>query len=1449
MALSQVQCLDDNNINLRTNESKPEFFYSEEQRLALETLIHDGKDAFEDYIKTNNIRCFLSELELERILNTVEVYSPGSPDYTAELLGESDGEEISLQYWPDRSDRSIPRLDIGWPDRASYRGVTRVQVYTQPPYEGQSHIKEVVRKMIFQAQKIIAIVMDLFTDIDIFKDLLDASYKRKVSVYIMLETTGVKHFLRMCEKAGMHTGHLKNLRVRSIRGVEFFSRSSKKVFGSQSQKFMFIDGDKAVSGSYSFTWSASRMDRNLITVLTGQAVETFDLLFQDMYVISNRVCLGKINLSSEPEPEFLPQVIPTMLPSATTALKLINPKYSLVSNYAFNTNGPVSDQTSGKNSTFKNQTEVIKLIKDTPAVPPVHPGLLNLQKANMINYVPTWPDPEPPSDVIGFINIRDYNKPLQAHLTRSELFEVSQAIRFKDPLREPKESLSLRACPGPISQTPSNPEAPAQKQTSSEAKKNFDQNQHQRSSRSESLISTLEKPEAVHVLACNKINKEKLCVMDKEQRKNNDMGKDFFNTISSLNQDDTDTKQGLDTLQPLKCPAQTSDDPDLQSSNKSHHDSFAIIDTPSVKQSQDDQVINDVGTQEHSDTKPNTVQNGWNGTQMSNCDSNISSLSEEYYECFSPVADFRSVDVFVPENTLDNSIQNSQEQEFPCSNSSPAQESDNLDNTQLIPKLLKTSCSIVFNFLSADFKTRDKGTIINDSKLPDKDSKTCFFSQTPNGCFNSSTSEEYFECSDTVGLKSETDTNHEVKPNSVETFSSNERPQVLKPVLENEKLSELASQNLKENYEPKVHSGQEQPEFQNTLEKTADSHQAVLKSEDKTQTGLDEKVHRQVQESEVTSEPVESKSMSNTLREHEISASLKVLEIQPKEESVVLAEKVEKVPMQDLQLEVSPDLVCEEPEKEPLQNIQPEESLDLLCEEKSTPLAEKDSKLQLQNSQVSQDVKCEEQSVKLAEKMANLPLQDLQLEVSPDLVCEEPKKEPLQSTQPKESLDLLCEEMSALLAEKDSKPQLRNSQVSQDVKCEEQFVKLAEKTAKTPLQGLRPEVTLDSICKEQSVQLSETATKPPLQDSKSEESPNLMLKPSEMNAIPRSSTDSEFRSSILQNKANVTPEKTKVAKSIELPKSEKLKNPLTDLDSGSNLKFEEHVNEQLKLQNDEVSLAVLKEHNPQEKLPPVQFEPIKLLILQDSVSQETELNHSDPIRPSAALRKETKMSKTEPRETKSTNDSKSDKNKLGHDVYSRHKKETCHPTALIDDKQEGEHICTNQMNKNLPEAKPKLECQVRKHPHQASSRIPIQARGGLTKLPICKADTSNHSLGLGAPKPGMHRHPLGKPLGQNRPRIKSSPSQEKLSPGGVAPVRSTQIHQRPPCTVSTPNGPTSPSKLPQVQLVTPKMKQSDQANVARKRSASITKYSCSSSGISCPAQGKKQAIKGSPPSK
>lgn len=55
----------------------------------------------------------------------------------------------------------------------------------------------------------IAVVMDVFTDVDIFRDLMDAAYKRKIPVYIILDMAAVPCFLSMCGRADMHRGHLK----------------------------------------------------------------------------------------------------------------------------------------------------------------------------------------------------------------------------------------------------------------------------------------------------------------------------------------------------------------------------------------------------------------------------------------------------------------------------------------------------------------------------------------------------------------------------------------------------------------------------------------------------------------------------------------------------------------------------------------------------------------------------------------------------------------------------------------------------------------------------------------------------------------------------------------------------------------------------------------------------------------------------------------------------------------------------------------------------------------------------------------------------------------------------------------------------------------------------------------------------------------------------------------
>ncbi|NXO54928.1 FA83G protein, partial [Aramus guarauna] len=451
MAFSQVQCLDDSHVNWRSSESKPEFFYSEEQRLALEALASRGPDAFYEVLKKENIRDFLSELELKKILDTLETYDPGS-EYIprhGSSTGESEGDRNSqgdeqdvapsLEYWPQRSDRSIPQLDLGWPETIAYRGVTRATVYMQPPIEGQAHIKEVVRKMICQAQKVIAVVMDMFTDVDIFKDLLDAGFKRKVGVYIILDETNVKHFLQMCERAQMHAGHLKNLRVRSTGGTEFFTRSATKFKGALAQKFMFVDGDRAMCGSYSFTWSAARTDRNVITVLSGQVVEAFDKQFQELYLMSKGVSLKSISMGEEPEPEpvTLPSVVP-VTPANAVVKKLINPKYALVKAKSADQISKTSSENQDKKQKTDNKGKALPEgqagdrhgdVADLSLL--IHPGLLNLEKANMFDYLPTWvePDPEPGSEVLGYINIIDpkIKNVKLSQMNRIKVCDVSQA--------------------------------------------------------------------------------------------------------------------------------------------------------------------------------------------------------------------------------------------------------------------------------------------------------------------------------------------------------------------------------------------------------------------------------------------------------------------------------------------------------------------------------------------------------------------------------------------------------------------------------------------------------------------------------------------------------------------------------------------------------------------------------------------------------------------------------------------------------------------------------------------------------------------------------------------------------------------------------------------------------------------------------------------------------------
>ncbi|XP_006890162.1 PREDICTED: protein FAM83F [Elephantulus edwardii] len=330
MAESQLTCLDDAHVNERVTEAQAAFYYCEQRRAALEALLGRGEQAYRQRIQKDQLRDFLSSQERQALRAAWTPYEDAIPaggrgKNKAKAKAEPAAAE-SLAYWPDRSDTEVPPLDLGWTDTSFYRGVSRVTLFTHPPKEEKApHLKQVVRQMVQQAQKVIAVVMDDFTDGDIFKDIVDAAYKRRVPVYIILDEAGVTSFLEMCRTLELTDFRIRNIRVRSVTGVGFYMPMGK-VKGNLSSRFLMVDGDKVATGSYRFTWSASHVDRNLLLLLTGQNVEPFDLEFRELYAISEEVDLyrqlGLAGGAGRPGLNFS---------SSTVARKLINPKYALVS--------------------------------------------------------------------------------------------------------------------------------------------------------------------------------------------------------------------------------------------------------------------------------------------------------------------------------------------------------------------------------------------------------------------------------------------------------------------------------------------------------------------------------------------------------------------------------------------------------------------------------------------------------------------------------------------------------------------------------------------------------------------------------------------------------------------------------------------------------------------------------------------------------------------------------------------------------------------------------------------------------------------------------------------------------------------------------------------------------------------------------------------------------------
>ncbi|XP_077433720.1 protein FAM83C [Vanacampus margaritifer] len=280
--------------------SSLELSHSEAARLATDALLEHGEQEYRRVLTEERELSFLSEAEIRYIAQhqdpdpdggggtgpaAAAAQSGQQPDAGQSEAGDDVTSELtSGTYFPTMTDDEPPVLELGWPDAPLRYGPSETQIYFQR--EKTVNVKDRIRSLINKAKKVIALVMDEFSDVDLLCDLMEASSKRKVPVYILLDHKNLQLFTDMCSSLDVHGVNMSNMRIRSVCGDTYCTKGGRKFSGRVLEKFMIIDCEEVVAGSYSFTWLSAQVHSNMVMHFSGRITESFDREFRCLYADS-----------------------------------------------------------------------------------------------------------------------------------------------------------------------------------------------------------------------------------------------------------------------------------------------------------------------------------------------------------------------------------------------------------------------------------------------------------------------------------------------------------------------------------------------------------------------------------------------------------------------------------------------------------------------------------------------------------------------------------------------------------------------------------------------------------------------------------------------------------------------------------------------------------------------------------------------------------------------------------------------------------------------------------------------------------------------------------------------------------------------------------------------------------------------------------------------------------
>ncbi|XP_028982898.1 protein FAM83H [Betta splendens] len=272
--------------------------YREEYRLAVDALVESDLEGYYNFLQTADVVDFLSTSEIRHIQQSLQSPQPSIHPEHPERFLDTGGDGSSDTYWPIHSDQDAPDLDLGWPHQHHFIGPTEVTTLVNPPEPDMPSIKDQARRLVKNAQQVIAVVMDVFTDVDMFADILNAA-RRNVAVYILLDEQNAHHFVNMMLNCRVDLQNVPFLRVRTVSGITYQCRSGKSFKGQMMNRFLMTDCRAVLSGNYSFMWSYEKLHRSMAHLFLGQLVSTFDEEFRILFAQSKPLIVENVLLAME----------------------------------------------------------------------------------------------------------------------------------------------------------------------------------------------------------------------------------------------------------------------------------------------------------------------------------------------------------------------------------------------------------------------------------------------------------------------------------------------------------------------------------------------------------------------------------------------------------------------------------------------------------------------------------------------------------------------------------------------------------------------------------------------------------------------------------------------------------------------------------------------------------------------------------------------------------------------------------------------------------------------------------------------------------------------------------------------------------------------------------------------------------------------------------------------